>query len=114
MAGLSLSLAPWLCLDAGLGLQAAWFAAEQFGNMVGVTRKQQQQQQQQQGSQQACAVSREEALAEIRADYDQNYFVSGAGAMKAYAPDCLFADPFTGFNGVQRFKKNVSNLGSLM
>ncbi|GAB4816722.1 hypothetical protein N2152v2_003768 [Parachlorella kessleri] len=79
--------------------------------MVGVTRKQQQQQQ---DSQQTFTVNRAEALAEIRADYDQNYFVSGAGAMKAYAPDCLFADPFTGFRGVQRFKKNVSNLGSLI
>ena len=32
----------------------------------------------------------------------------------AYADDCLFADPFAGFNGVERFKKNVSNLGGLM
>lgn len=37
-----------------------------------------------------------------------------AGDMTAYADDCLFADPFAGFNGVERFKKNVSNLGGLM
>lgn len=36
------------------------------------------------------------------------------GDMAAYADDCLFADPFAGFNGVERFKKNVSNLGGLM
>lgn len=43
-----------------------------------------------------------------------NYFVSGEGDMEAYDPECLFADPFAGFNGVQRFKQNVSNLGGLM
>lgn len=35
------------------------------------------------------------------------------GKMIAYEDDCLFADPFAGFNGVARFKKNVSNLGTL-
>jgi hypothetical protein len=34
--------------------------------------------------------------------------------MAAYEDDCLFADPFAGFNGVDRFQKNVSNLGGLM
>jgi len=43
-----------------------------------------------------------------------NYFVSGKGDMEAYDPECLFADPFAGFNGVDRFKQNVSNLGGLM
>ena len=45
---------------------------------------------------------------------DVNYFVSGKGDMEAYDPECLFADPFAGFNGVDRFKQNVSNLGGLM
>lgn len=44
----------------------------------------------------------------------QNYFVSGVGDMEAYDPQCLFADPFAGFKGVDRFKQNVSNLGGLM
>lgn len=43
-----------------------------------------------------------------------NYFVTGKGDMEAYDPECLFADPFAGFNGVDRFKQNVSNLGGLM
>lgn len=34
--------------------------------------------------------------------------------MEAYEPDCTFADPFTSFKGVDRFKKNVSNLGGLL
>lgn len=40
--------------------------------------------------------------------------LAGAGDMAAYDPQCLFADPFAGFNGVQRFQRNVSNLGGLM
>ncbi|CAK0781517.1 hypothetical protein CVIRNUC_005393 [Coccomyxa viridis] len=59
-------------------------------------------------------ISRKDAVAAIRSDYDSNYFVSGKGDMVAYADDCLFADPFAGFNGVERFKNNVSNLGGLM
>ncbi|KAL4425556.1 hypothetical protein ABPG75_009572 [Micractinium tetrahymenae] len=39
---------------------------------------------------------------------------AGAGDMAAYDPQCLFADPFAGFNGVERFQRNVSNLGGLM
>lgn len=60
-----------------------------------------------------CSNCREEALAEIRADFEQDYFVSGSGSMRAYDSNCLFADPFASFCGVDRFKKNVGNLGSL-
>eukprot|EP00775_Hariotina_reticulata_P002102 gene2102-2421_t len=34
--------------------------------------------------------------------------------MAAYDPDCLFKDDFASFRGVERFKKNVSNLGALL
>eukprot|EP00775_Hariotina_reticulata_P008051 gene8051-8246_t len=53
-------------------------------------------------------------LDSIRADYAQDYFISGEGEMADYDPQCLFADPFVSFRGVQRFKKNVSNLGALI
>jgi hypothetical protein len=56
----------------------------------------------------------DQVVASIRADYDENYFVTGRGAMTAYADDCRFEDPFAGFSGLQRFKANVSNLGGLM
>ena len=39
---------------------------------------------------------------------------AGVGGMEAYESDCTFADPFTSFKGVDRFKKNVSNLGGLL
>lgn len=42
-------------------------------------------------------LSREEVLAEIKRDYESNYFVNGTGDMNAYEEDCLFTDPFSGF-----------------
>ncbi|KAK9845753.1 hypothetical protein WJX81_001436 [Elliptochloris bilobata] len=95
----------------GLGLKAVWYGAEQVGNVLGLTKKRQAASTERSRPQQ---ISRSEALASIREDYTVNYFVSGKGDMEAYEPDCLFADPFAGFNGVERFKRNVSNLGGLM
>ncbi len=60
------------------------------------------------------SLDREVAFAALQEDYSANYFVTGKGNLDAYEPDCLFADPFASFRGVARFKKNVSNLGSLM
>jgi len=59
-------------------------------------------------------LARAEALALLREDYDESYFVSGKGSMAAYASDCTFADPFVSFDGVRRFQANVANLGGLM
>lgn len=56
----------------------------------------------------------DQVLESIRADYAEDYFISGKGEMADYDPECLFADPFVSFRGVERFKKNVSNLGALM
>jgi hypothetical protein len=148
-----------------LGLKAVWVGAEAFGNLVGATNGSQKQQKGGgSGGGGGQALSRPQAIAAIRSDYDQNYFVSGilcllccltlqpsarqsspsmrhpslpspspihihiptcrllllltaaagVGSMSAYAPDCLFADPFAGFNGTDRFRRNVSNLGGLM
>lgn len=59
-------------------------------------------------------MSIEDVVASIRDDYASDYFISGKGDMSAYDPNCLFADPFVSFKGVQRFKKNVSNLGVML
>ncbi|EIE19457.1 hypothetical protein COCSUDRAFT_31253 [Coccomyxa subellipsoidea C-169] len=97
--------------DPGLGLKAIWYGAEGFGNLIGLTKAKKEEKTQ---SDRKEICNRADAVAAIRKDYDCNYFVSGRGEMSAYESDCLFADPFAGFNGVERFKKNVSNLGSLM
>lgn len=36
------------------------------------------------------SISRDEAVAAIREDWDDVYFVSGRGKLAAYDPDCLF------------------------
>ena len=90
-----------------------WFGAEGLGNVVGLFK----------GIKDAAPakpttpparLDRAAALAAIKADYDQNYFISGQGDLAAYAPDCRFADPFASFKGTARFKRNVSNLGGLL
>lgn len=78
-----------------------------------------QQQQQQSSSNAATAAAPgvrtvDQVLESIRADYAEDYFISGKGEMADYDPQCLFADPFVSFKGTDRFKKNVSNLGALM
>jgi hypothetical protein len=51
-------------------------------------------------------ISREDALASIRADYERNYFVSGEGELAAYDPECEFRDDFAAFNGVGGFNSS--------
>jgi hypothetical protein len=91
-------------------LKALWYASEQFGNALAAVR----------GTAgrptplEVVPLSPAERLASLRADYEVNYFVSGRGEMRAYAPDCLFADAFASFRGTQRFKNNVANLGGLL
>jgi len=43
------------------------------------------------------ATSVAAVLDSIRADYAQDYFISGQGEMANYDPQCLFADPFVSF-----------------
>lgn len=102
--------------NPGLGLKALWFASEQFGNLVGLSKTLQggDTGESKAGKSDVAKLSRSEALALLKDDYDQNYFVSGQGKMAAYADDCIFADPFVSFTGTQRFVNNVSNLGGLM
>jgi hypothetical protein len=101
--------------------------AELFGNLMGSKNKGQQdadaadnassstqQQQQPSASASGAAPSIAQVLDSIRADYAEDYFISGKGAMVNYDPQCLYADPFVSFKGTERFKKNVSNLGAMM
>lgn len=83
---------------AGLGLKAAWFGAEVLGDLMGGKGKQEQQtadsisqlpasgavatqEQQQQASISAGVRSVPQILDSIRADYADDYFISGKGAM---------------------------------
>jgi hypothetical protein len=109
--------------EPGIGLKAAWAAAEQYGNLVGGKKGGKVPAEQKVCAEKAdmhtCVtlqhdaicdrsawcllqknISREDALASIRADYECNYFVSGKGELAAYDPECEFRDDFAAFNGV--------------
>lgn len=65
---------------SSLQLKVAWYGAELFGKVMGGESKQQ-----------APAtplqnITWDQALQEIRADFDNNYFVSGDAEMIAYDP----------------------------
>lgn len=78
--------------NPGAGLKAVWMGAEAFGNVVGALKssKKQGQLRQQEASkldgpslaeqQAGAALKREQALALIREDFIQNYFVTGMTA----------------------------------
>jgi len=97
--------------ETGPALKALWYAAEAFGAAVGALKPK---------AAAADATAPVETLdpaarmASLRADYDVDYFISGKGEMRAYADDCVFADPFVAFEGTARFKANVGNLGGLL
>lgn len=100
--------------EAGLGLKAAWLGAEQLGNLRAAFGQQQQPAAAAASVPQRERLSREEAVASIREDYDRDYFISGRGEMAAYADNCQFADEFASFSGTPRFKRNVANLGGML
>lgn len=93
--------------SVGMDLKAAWYGAEIFGKMIGGTK------QPQASATSVEPITWDTALKEVRADFDNNYFVSGDADMSAYDPECEFADPFVSFNGVDRFKTNLSNFSKV-
>ena len=90
-------------------LKAAWLASEQFGKVTG-----------KKGGEEIVSTSpseeepmtREEIIEALEKEYEKNYFIGGESEMKAYSSECVFADPFVSFTGLDRFKQNVGNLGT--
>lgn len=105
--------------DLGLGLKSVWYAAEALGNVIGATRGKGGSDSNETSSPSSPPsfsasnpLPRAQALEMLKRDYEVDYFISGKGEMRAYDDNCEFRDPFAGFKGTDRFKKNVSNLGS--
>eukprot|EP00897_Mesotaenium_endlicherianum_P009765 jgi/Mesen1/8817/ME000053S08226 len=99
--------------ETGPLTKLAWYGSEAFGKVVSVFKSKED------GNdgiedEFGETVSRDVALDALRQDYDRSYFVTGQMSMGLYEVDCEFADPFVSFKGRQRFKQNVSNLGSFM
>jgi hypothetical protein len=65
---------------SSLQLKAAWYGAELFGKIMGGSSGQQQ------TSTKLEPITWDQAMQEIRADFDNNYFVSGDAEMLAYDP----------------------------
>ena len=108
--------------QAGAGLKAVWYGAEAVGKVVGATKTKDDADASPSANAGSTAtvdstgatLTRARALELLREDYDSSYFVSGVGALAAYDPACEFSDPFVAFEGVDRFKQNVGNLGGMM
>ncbi|KAI4355136.1 hypothetical protein L6164_003936 [Bauhinia variegata] len=60
------------------------------------------------------ALDRAAVVETIKDDFQRSYFVTGNLTLKAYEEDCEFADPAGSFKGLQRFKRNCTNFGSLL
>lgn len=98
-------------------VKAAWYGSEAFGKVVALVRGKPQEEEgtgASGGEEEATTISRAEAVAALRSDYDRSYFVTGQMTMHIYEEECEFADPFVSFKGTKRFKENVSNLGSFI
>ncbi|CAO2043425.1 unnamed protein product [Urochloa humidicola] len=62
----------------------------------------------------AGALDRAGVVEAIKGDFARSYFVTGNLTLRAYEDDCEFADPAGSFRGLQRFKRNCTNFGSLL
>jgi hypothetical protein len=90
---------PYLALArTGVGLKAAWFGAELFGDLLSAIQPSSKQQQepdqaqllQRENDDRPATRSVADVLASIKEDYAVEYFISGRGEMAAYDPQCLF------------------------
>ncbi|TQD92642.1 hypothetical protein C1H46_021753 [Malus baccata] len=66
------------------------------------------------GRDKSGAGDRAVVVKSIKEDFERSYFVTGNLWLDAYEEDCEFADPTTSFRGLQRFKMNCTNFGSLL
>jgi hypothetical protein len=79
--------------ETGAGLKALWYAAEAFGAAVGALKPRTDADAALLAADAAAPLDSAERLASLRADYSVDYFISGRGEMRAYDPECVFADP---------------------
>ncbi|KAK7274300.1 hypothetical protein RIF29_15383 [Crotalaria pallida] len=59
-------------------------------------------------------IDRHAVVESVKQDFQRSYFVTGDLTLNAYEEDCEFADPAGSFKGLQRFKRNCTNFGSLL
>jgi hypothetical protein len=99
---------------SNVGLKAAWIASEQFGKLLASSETNVNKTKMEGRSASARKLDRMEVIAEIKNDYEKNYFVGGIAEMRGYSDDCVFSDPFVSFKGTARFKTNVANFSNAL
>lgn len=77
------------------------YGSELFGNIIGLGKKKEPEDA---SSSTAEPISRADAVARLKTDFDRFYFVTGQMDLDLYEPECVFADPFVAFEGRDRFK----------
>ena len=92
-------------------LKAAWQATEFLGKFSRIMQSRHNQEEKSVGK---VPANLQEASQRLQADFDRDYFISGAVDAQLYDEHCLFADPFASFRGRSRFISNLKNLGSFI
>lgn len=92
-------------------LKLAWYSSELLGIAASVFRSP--------SNEEAPprlldTIDRAAVVETIKQDFQRSYFVTGDLTLNAYEEDCEFADPAGSFKGLQRFKRNCTNFGSLL
>uniref|UniRef100_A0A0D9W8H3 Uncharacterized protein n=1 Tax=Leersia perrieri TaxID=77586 RepID=A0A0D9W8H3_9ORYZ len=99
-------------------LKAAWYGSELLGIAASFLRPSQKATDGDAGAAEEAGASEPQGRAQvaeaIKDDFARSYFVTGNLTLKAYEDDCEFADPAGSFRGLQRFKRNCTNFGSLL
>ncbi|KAF0891445.1 hypothetical protein E2562_009867 [Oryza meyeriana var. granulata] len=98
-------------------LKAAWYGSELLGVAASFFRPSQPPKDGDAGAAEEGASEpqgRAQVAEAIKDDFARSYFVTGNLTLKAYEDNCEFADPAGSFRGLQRFKRNCTNFGSLL
>ncbi|XP_078446210.1 nuclear transport factor 2 (NTF2) family protein [Wolffia australiana] len=99
-------------------LKAAWYGSEILGIAASFFRpaseNRPQREQTPVGAEELGSPGRDRVVEAIRLDFQRFYFVTGDLTLNAYEEDCEFADPAGSFKGLNRFKRNCANFGSLL
>ncbi|XP_014515383.1 uncharacterized protein LOC106773182 isoform X2 [Vigna radiata var. radiata] len=93
-------------------LKLAWYSSELLGIAASVFRSPTTEEPPPQRLLQT--IHRAAIVDTIKEDFQRSYFVTGDLTLNAYEEDCEFADPAGSFKGLQRFKRNCTNFGSLL
>lgn len=100
-------------------LKAAWYASEALGVAASFFRPPSPEgdaeaTHDESASESLSTLGPTQVAEAIKDDFARSYFVTGNLTLRAYEEDCEFADPAGSFRGLQRFKRNCTNFGSLL